>query len=167
MPFGSDYFKSYWEYHLHFDCCCCCLVIKSCQTRLDPWTAACQASLSLSPRVCSDSCPLSWWCYLTISSSATPFSFCLQSFPESGSFSMINCSHRVAKALELQLKHQSFQWVFKVDFLSNWLVWSPCCPRGSQESSSAPQFIRKHQFFSAQPYLWSNPHTCTWLLEKP
>ena len=41
---------------------------------------------SLSPGVCSDSSPLSWWCYLTISSSATLFSFCLQSFPESWSF---------------------------------------------------------------------------------
>ena len=40
----------------------------------------------LSLEVCSDSCPLIWWCYLTISSSATPFSFCLQSFPASGSF---------------------------------------------------------------------------------
>ena len=39
----------------------------------------------LSPRVSSDSCPLSQWCYLTISSSAAPFSFCLQSFPASGS----------------------------------------------------------------------------------
>ena len=38
--------------------------------------------LSLSPRVCSDSCLLSWWCYLTISSFAASFSFCLQSFPE-------------------------------------------------------------------------------------
>ena len=40
---------------------------------------------SLSLRVCSNSCPLSQWCYLTISFSATPFSFCLQSFPASGS----------------------------------------------------------------------------------
>ena len=40
---------------------------------------------SLSPGVCSDSWPLSWWCYLTISSSATLFSFCLKSFPASGS----------------------------------------------------------------------------------
>ena len=39
-------------------------------------------------RVCSNSCPLSWWCYLIISSSATPFSFCLQSFPASRSFPM-------------------------------------------------------------------------------
>ena len=37
----------------------------------------------LSPRVCSNSCPLRQWCYLTISSSAPPFSFCLQSFPVS------------------------------------------------------------------------------------
>ena len=41
---------------------------------------------SLSPRHCSNSCPLSRWCYLTISSSAVLFSFCLQSFPISGSF---------------------------------------------------------------------------------
>ena len=38
--------------------------------------------------VYSNSCPLSWWCFLTISSSASPFSFCLQSLPASGSFSM-------------------------------------------------------------------------------
>ena len=41
---------------------------------------------SLSPRVCSDSCPSSWWCHPTISSSVTPFSSWLQSFPASGSF---------------------------------------------------------------------------------
>ena len=40
---------------------------------------------SLSPRVCSNSCPLSQWCYLTISSSVAPFSFCLESFPASRS----------------------------------------------------------------------------------
>ena len=40
----------------------------------------------LSLGVCSDSCPLSWWWYLTILSSAIPFSFCPQSFLASGSF---------------------------------------------------------------------------------
>ena len=40
----------------------------------------------LSPRTCSNSCPLSWWCYVIILFSATPFFFCLQSFPASGSF---------------------------------------------------------------------------------
>ena len=43
---------------------------------------------SLSPGACSNSCPLSWWCCPTISSSAVPFSSCLQSFPASGSFPM-------------------------------------------------------------------------------
>ena len=46
-----------------------------------PWTAACQPPCpSLSPRICSNSSPLSQQCYLIISFSATPFSFCLQSF---------------------------------------------------------------------------------------
>ena len=43
---------------------------------------------SLSPRVCSDLCPLNQWCHPTISSSVIPFSSCLQSFPASGSFLM-------------------------------------------------------------------------------
>ena len=52
-----------------------------------PWTAACQASHpSTTPRVYSNSCPLSQWCPPTISSSVVPFSSCPQSFPASGSF---------------------------------------------------------------------------------
>ena len=43
---------------------------------------------SPTPGAYSDSCPLSWWCYPTISSSAVPFSSCLQSFPASMSFQM-------------------------------------------------------------------------------
>ena len=44
--------------------------------------------LSPTPRPCSNSCPSSWWCHPTISSSVVPFSSCLHSFPASGSFSM-------------------------------------------------------------------------------
>ena len=52
-----------------------------------PWTAAHQPPcLSPTPRACWNSCPLSWWCHPTISSSVTPFSSCFQSFPASGSF---------------------------------------------------------------------------------
>ena len=52
-----------------------------------PWTAAGHASLSIpTPGVYSDSCPLSRWYHPTISSSVVSFSFCLQSFPASGSF---------------------------------------------------------------------------------
>ena len=52
-----------------------------------------------------------------------------------GLFQWVSCLHQVSKILELQ--HQSFQWVFRVDFPYDWLVWSPCYPRDSQESSPA------------------------------
>ena len=57
-----------------------------------------------------------------------------------GLFQRFGSSHQVAKILGLQLQHQSFQWLFKTDFLSDWLVWSPCSPGDSQESPPTPQF---------------------------
>ena len=57
-----------------------------------------------------------------------------------GLFQWVSCSHQVAKVLEFQLQHQSFQWIFRTDFLCDWLVVSPCSPRDSQESSPTPQF---------------------------
>ena len=96
---------------------------------------------SLSPGAFSNSCLLSWWCHPTISSFVVPFSSCLQSCPASGSFLMSQFFvHHSCKVLELQLQHQSFQWIFSNDFLQDWLVWSPCSPRDSQESSPTPQF---------------------------
>ena len=95
---------------------------------------------SQSPRVCSGSCPLNWWCYLSTSSSVAFFSFCHQSFPASRSFPMSQLFTSGDKILVLQLQHQFFQRAFRVDFLSDWLVWSLCNPRDSQESSSTPQF---------------------------
>ena len=50
----------------------------------------------------------SWWCHPNVSSSVVPFSSYLQSFPAS--------SNQMAKALEFQLQHQSFHWIFRVDF---------------------------------------------------
>ena len=55
-------------------------------------------------------------------------------------FSNESTLQQVTKGLELQLQHQSLQLIFRTDFLYDWLVWSPCCPRDSQESSLAPQF---------------------------
>ena len=60
-------------------------------------------------------------------------------------------SHQVAKVLELQ--HQSFQWIFRTDCLQDGLVWSPCSPRDSQESSPTPQF--KSINSSAHNFLYS------------
>ena len=61
-----------------------------------------------------------------------------------GLFQWVSFSHQVAKVLELQLQHQSFQWGFRVGCLYDWLVWSLCSPRtsggDSQEFSPTPQF---------------------------
>ena len=81
-------------------------------------------------------------------------------------FPRVGSSYQVAKVLELQVQHQSFQWIFRVDFLEDWLVWSPCHPRDSQESSLAPHF-ETTKSFALKPFLWSNSHIHTWLLEKP
>ena len=56
-----------------------------------------------------------------------------------GLFQWISSSHQVATVSEFHLQLQSFQWIFRVDFLLDWLIWSLCCPRDSQESSPAPQ----------------------------
>ena len=60
--------------------------------------------------------------------------------------SQVSSLHQVAKVLEFQLQHQSFQWIFRTDFLEDGLVASPCSPRDSQESSNTT--FQKHQFFS-------------------
>ena len=72
---------------------------------------------SPTPRVYSNSCPLSQWCHPTISSSVIPFSFHPQSFPASGSFRMSPFFTSGCQVLEFQLQHQSFQWTFRTDFL--------------------------------------------------
>ena len=95
---------------------------------------------SPTPGVHSDSHPSSQWCHPAISSSVVPFSSCPQSLPALESFPMSNSSHEVAKVLEFQLQHQSFQWTPRTDLLQNGLVGSACSPRDSQESSPTPQF---------------------------
>ena len=55
-----------------------------------------------------------------------------------GLFQWVGSLHQVAKVLELQ--HQSFQWIFRIDLHYDQLVWSPCSPRDFQKSSPAPQF---------------------------
>ena len=56
-----------------------------------------------------------------------------------GLFKWVSSLHQVAKVLEFQLHHQSFQWTSRTDRLQNGLVGSPCSPRDSQESSPTPQ----------------------------
>ena len=62
---------------------------------------------SPTPRVCSNSCPSSQWCYPTISPSVVPISSCLQSFSATGSFPMSQFFALDGQILELQLQHRS------------------------------------------------------------
>ena len=61
-----------------------------------------------------------------------------------GLFKWVSSSHQVAKGLEFQLLHQSFQWTTRPDLLEDGLVGSPCSPRDSQEFSPTPQFKSIH-----------------------
>ena len=71
----------------------------------------------------------------------------LSSFPPAfnlsqhqGLFKWVSSSHQVARVLEFQFQHQSFQWIFRTDFLYDGLAGSPCRSRDSWESSPTPQF---------------------------
>ena len=120
---------------------------------------------SPTPGVCSNSCPLSQWCHPTISSPVTPFSPAFNLPQRQGLFQWVSISHQVVKVLELQLQHQSFQWIFRTNSLYHWLVWFPCSPRDSQKSSSAPPFKVINSLVLSL-FLLSSSHICTWLLGK-
>ena len=138
------------------------------QLFVTPWTATQQASLSFTIYwTCSNSCPLSLWCYLIISSSAAPFSSCPQSFLSIRVFSNESalCIWWPKKVLDLQLQHPSFQWYSGlISFRINWL--DLLAVQGTLRKSFNTT-IRKHQFFGTEPSLWSNSYIHIWLLEKP
>ena len=121
---------------------------------------------SPSPRLCSNSCPLSWWFYLTISSSAAPFSSCFQPFPASGSLPMSQL---------FSSGDQSTEALASASVLpTNSHYWFPLGLTGlvslrSKGLSSVffSTTVWKHWFFRAQPPLWSNSHIPIWLLDKP
>ena len=109
----------------------------SCSVMSNSWQphAAHQASLFFTNSwVCSNSCPLSQWCHPTISSSVIPFS-CLLSFPASGSFPMSQLFASGGRSVGASVSASALPMN-----IQDWLVWSPCSPRDSQESSPTPQF---------------------------
>ena len=123
---------------------------------------------SPSPGGCQDSCPLGQWCYLIISSSASPFSFCLQSFK---SPSIMDFSNELVLCIRWP-KYWSFSFSispsseysglisFKIDWLDLFAV------QGTHKSLLQHR-NSKHQLSDTQPSLWPNSHIHTWLLEKP
>ena len=114
---------------------------------------------SVAPRFCSNPCPLSWWCYPTISSSVALFS-CSQSFPTRRSFPLSQhfpsgdqCTGASASAAVLPMNIQDWfplGLTALISFQSK--VFSRVLPTTT---------FQKEQFFSVQPSLWSNSHICT------
>ena len=103
---------------------------------------------SPTPGVYPNSCPLSRWCHLTISFSVIPFSSCLQSRQHQSLFQWVSSSHQVAKELEFQLQHQSFNEYSGLIPLG-WTDWiSLQLKRLSRVFSITT--VQKHQSFSAQ-----------------
>ena len=118
---------------------------------------------SLSPGVCSNSCPLSQWCHPTISSSVTPFS-CLQSFSASGSFLMSLFFTSGGQIIGVSASASVLPMNIQDWFL---LILTCLILQFKGLSRVFSNTVQKHQFFDSQPSFWSSSHICTWLLEKP
>ena len=142
--------------------CCCYLVDKLCLT-LHPHGLQCPRlpCPSLSPGVCSNSCPLSQWCHPTISSSVTPLSFYPQSFPASRSF-----SNKLAGGQNIGASSSVLPMNIQGWFILGMAGLIYLLSMGLSRVFSSTT-IQKHQFFVTQPSLWSISYIHTWLLEKP
>ena len=117
-------------------------------------------------RACSDSCPSSQWCDLTISPSFIPFSSCLQSFPASKFFPtsqfFTSGGPRIgASALALVLPMNIQDW-FPLGFTGLISLLS----KGVSRVFSSTTTVWKHKFLGTQPFLLSSFYIHAWLLEK-
>ena len=121
---------------------------------------------SPSPRACSHSCPLSWWCHPTISSSVTPFFSCLQFSPISGSFPMSQFFTSGGQSIGASASALVLPMNIKGWFPFGWTGLISLQSKGPSRVFSST-IVWKHQFFSSQPSSWSNSHIHTWLLETP
>ena len=81
-------------------------------------------------------------------------------------FQWVNSSHEVAKVLEFQLQHPSFQWTPRTGSPLGWTGWISLQSKGLSRVFSSP-IVQKHQFFGTQLSSQSNSHIHTWSLEKP
>ena len=145
---------------------CCCSVTKSCLAFCEPHGLqhARLPCLSLSARVCSNSCPLSQWGYLTISSSAVPMSFCFQSFPGSESFPMSQLFTSGGQRIKSFSISPSNVYLGLISFRIDWfdLLAVQETLKSYLQHHSLKASVLRHSAFS-----WSNFHICTWLLETP
>ena len=121
---------------------------------------------SPTPRVYSNSCPLSQWCHPAISSSVVPFSSSPQSLPASESFPMSQLFTSGAQSIGVSALASVLPVNTQDCSPLGWTGWiSLQSKRLSRVFSNTT--VQKHQFFSAQPSSQSNFHIHTWRLEKP
>ena len=153
--------------HREGPCAVLCLVAQACPTLCDSHglqhtRLPCP---SPSPGAYSDSCPLSRWCHPTISSSVVPSSFCLQSFPALGFFLMSRLfatgGQSIGASASASVLPKNIQDWYPLGLTS---LISLLFKGFSRVFSNTT--VQKHQFFGAQPSLWSNSHIRTWLLGK-
>ena len=143
-------------------------VAQLCLTLCTPWTAACQASLSITNsrsllKLMSIELVMAW-CHPAISSSVLPFS-CLKSFPASGSFPMSQLFASGGQSIGVSASISVLPMNIQDWFPLGLTGWISLQSKGLSRVFSNTT-VQKHQFFSTQPSLWSNSHICTWLLEK-
>ena len=94
----------------------------------------------LSPGVCSNPCPLSWWCHPTISSSVIPFSSCPQSFPASGSFQMSQLSALGGQSIGVSASTSVFPMNTQDWSPLGWTGWMSLQSKGLSRVFPTPQF---------------------------
>ena len=121
---------------------------------------------SQTARVYPNSCPLSWWCHPTISSSVVPFSSYLQSFPASGSFPMSQLFASGGQSIGVSASTSVLPMNTQDWFHLGWTGWISLQSRGLSRVFSNTT-VQKHQFLCTQLSLQSNSHIHIWLLEKP
>ena len=129
-----------------------------------PWTAAHQASLSITnSRSPPKPMSIDRWCHPTFSSSVVPFSSCSQSLPASKSFPMSQLFTSGDPSIEASATElpMSIQCWFPLGLTALFSLLFKGLSRVFTNTT-----IQKHQFFGNQPSLWSNSHIHTWLLEK-
>ena len=113
-----------------------------------PWTTACQASLSPTPRACSNSCPSHQWCHPTISSSVVPFFSRLQSFPASGSFPVSQLFASGGQSIGVSASASVLPMNIQGWFSLGWTGWVLQSKDLSRVFSKTT--VQKHQFFGTQ-----------------
>ena len=112
-----------------------------------------------------NSCPSSWWCHPTISSSDVPFSSCPQSLPASGSFQMSQFFTSGGQSIEVSASVSVLPMNTQDWFPLGWTCWISLQFKGLSRAFSNTT-VQKHQFFGARLSLWSNSHIHTWPLEN-